>query len=74
MSRTQQRKYVASVLDTEGTPVDEPRAAARQRPARFSVEQVELKWLPISESAFLLWVLATLLVVWLGIGFALGLI
>jgi hypothetical protein len=74
MSRTEHQKYAASVVDAEGTPADEPQRAARQRPARFRVEQVELKWLPVSESAFLLWVLATLLVVWLGIGFALGLI
>jgi hypothetical protein len=40
----------------------------------FRIEQVEIRWLPISESAFLLWVLAALLVVWLGIGVALGLV
>jgi hypothetical protein len=40
----------------------------------FRVEHVEIRWLPISESAFLLWVLAALLVVWLGIGVALGLV
>ncbi len=45
-------------------------------PRRFSfrVEEVEISWLPVSESAFLLWVLVLLLAVWLGIGAALGLI
>jgi hypothetical protein len=31
----------------------------------FHVEDVELKWLPVSETAFLLWVLAGLVLVWL---------
>jgi hypothetical protein len=31
----------------------------------FRVEDVELKWLPVSETAFLLWVLAGLVLVWL---------
>jgi hypothetical protein len=73
MSRSEQRKYAASVLDAEGRSSDDPQRAAL-RPAKLRVEQVEVKWLPVSESAFLLWVLAMLLVVWLGIGFALGLI
>jgi hypothetical protein len=41
---------------------------------RFSFAQVELKWLPVSESAFLLWVLAVLFGVWLLLGYLLGLI
>lgn len=40
----------------------------------FHVEEVEISWLPVSESAFLLWVLVLLLAVWLGIGAALGLL
>ena len=40
----------------------------------FRVEEVEISWLPVRESAFLLWVLVLLLGVWLGIGWALGLI
>lgn len=50
---------------------------ARTRPVRrvwFRIEEVEVSWLPVRESAFLLWVLALLILVWLGIGFALGLI
>lgn len=31
----------------------------------FHVEDVELKWLPVGETAFLLWVLAGLVLVWL---------
>jgi hypothetical protein len=31
----------------------------------FHVEDVELKWRPVSETAFLLWVLAGLVLVWL---------
>ena len=41
---------------------------------RFSFAQVELKWLPIGESAFLLWILAALFGVWLLVGYLLGLI
>jgi hypothetical protein len=41
---------------------------------RFSFAQVELKWLPVSESAFLLWVLAALVGIWLLVGHLLGLV
>jgi hypothetical protein len=44
------------------------------RRARYSFAQVELKWLPVSESAFLLWVMAALFGVWLLLGYLLGLI
>jgi hypothetical protein len=37
----------------------------------FHVEDVELKWLPLSETAFLLWVLAALVLVWLVVAFVL---
>jgi hypothetical protein len=40
----------------------------------FRIEEVEISWLPVSESAFLLWVLALLLAVWFGICAALGLL
>lgn len=40
---------------------------ARRR-AWFRIEEVELDWLPVRESAFLLWVLALLTAVWLAIG------
>jgi hypothetical protein len=50
---------------------------ARTTPARrvwLRIEEVEISWLPIGESAFLLWVLAVLLVVWFGICAGLGLL
>ena len=40
--------------------------------AWFRIEEVEISWLPVRESAFLLWVLVLLLGVWFGIGAALG--
>lgn len=48
----------------------------REERARVSVriEEVEISWLPVSESAFLLWVLVLLIALWLGIGAALGLV
>jgi hypothetical protein len=79
-------KPARSLFDADGNPTDDPRRAVggelveydpESRNARrtwFRIEQVEIKWLPISEPAFLLWVLALLLIVWLGIGIALGLV
>ena len=55
------------------TGLDEANEPATQR-GRFSFAYVELKWLPVSESAFLLWVLAGLFGVWLLVGYLLGLI
>lgn len=64
-------------LDAEGNRTDDPakavggeivERAAEDRPAKrtwFSVKEVELSWLPLSEAAFLLWVLAALVLVWL---------
>ena len=40
----------------------------------FRVEEVEISWLPVSESAFLLWVLVMLVAVWVGVAAALGLL
>ena len=37
----------------------------------FHVEDVKLAWLPVSETAFLLWVLAGLVFVWLVVAFVL---
>ena len=54
------------------TRLDEAKEPVADR-ARFSFARVELKWLPVSESAFLLWVLAGLLGVWLLLGYLLGL-
>ncbi|HET9323351.1 MAG TPA: hypothetical protein VFO03_05685 [Gaiellaceae bacterium] len=54
-----------------------PSAEARSaptRPAWFRIEQVEISWLPVSEAAFLIWVLVLLLAAWFGIVLALGLV
>ena len=51
----------------EQTPVTERRLW-------FRVEEVEIRWLPVGEAAFLLWVLVVLLVAWLLVGVALGLV
>ena len=41
------------------------------RRTKFFLDRKELPWLPVSEPAFLLWVLAGLFIVWLVIGFVL---
>ena len=73
-------------FDAEGNRTDDPAQAVRgeilehdaeagrTRRTWFFLEEVEIKWLPVSESAFLLWVLLGLAVVWVAIGIALGLI
>jgi hypothetical protein len=70
----------APFVDHEGHPTDSPAAAisaqaleydSRSRPVRrtrFFMAERELPWLPVSEPAFLLWVLALFVVVWLLIG------
>jgi len=57
-----------------GEVVEHDPKARRTRRTWFSIEEVEIKWLPISESAFLLWVLLGLLLTWVLIGLAFGLI
>jgi hypothetical protein len=76
----------AYYLDRHGAPTDDPARAvrgevieydARGRPVKrtwFFLDQVEIEWLPISERAFLLWVLVFLLGVWFAIGIALTLL
>jgi hypothetical protein len=70
----------AQYLDHKGHPTDNPAAAVRGelveydsrgrpvRRTRFFMAERELPWLPVSEPAFLLWVLALFVVVWLFIG------
>ena len=55
---------------------DEKLTSAKDAPQQisFRVEQVKIRWLPVSEAAFLLWVLVLLLAVWFGLGVALGLV
>ena len=38
---------------------------------RFFLAERELPWLPVSEPAFLLWVLAVLMLIWIVIGLVL---
>jgi hypothetical protein len=72
-------------FDAEGNRTEDPAQAVRgevleqdaegrrKRRTWFFLEEVEIKWLPVSETAFLLWVLLALLVIWVLIGVALGL-
>ena len=46
----------------------------RRRTRFFLLEQKALPWLPVSEAAFLLWVLVALIVGWLVVGLILGLV
>jgi hypothetical protein len=68
-----------SLTDAEGHATDDPAAAVRGeivdydahgRPRRtsFFLSERELPWLPVSEPAFLLWVLVALMLVWLAVG------
>jgi len=43
----------------------EPPEAREGRRLWFQLEDVQVKWLPLSETAFLLWVLAGLVLIWL---------
>ena len=74
------RRRRASYSDADGRPTDDPAKAvqgevleygAHLEPTRrttFFLGRSELPWLPVSEPAFLLWVLALLFMVWLAIG------
>ena len=43
------------------------------RRTRFFLDRSDIAWLPVGESAFLLWVLAALVIVWVCIGLVLSL-
>jgi len=71
-------------IDADGAVVTDPAQAvrgeivedeggSRRTRAWFRIEEVELDWLPVRESALLLWVLAFLAAVWLVIGVVLHL-
>jgi hypothetical protein len=80
--RTERRSEVV-YRNGEGSPTDDPAKAvqgevleygAHLEPARrtpFFLSRSELPWLPVSEPAFLLWVLAALFMVWLAVGLVL---
>jgi hypothetical protein len=53
------------VADGNGSENLEPRPTEAPRRIWFHVAEVEVKWLRISEAAFLLWVLAGLVLAWL---------
>jgi hypothetical protein len=52
----------------------DPHGAPRRLTRFFVLEQKALPWLPVSEPAFLLWVLVALIVGWLVVGLILGLV
>ena len=71
--------------DAEGNRVENPAAAVRGEIVEptdtghserrwFRVEEVELPWLRVSETAFLLWVFALLVLVWLVVALLLHLV
>lgn len=77
-------KRVAYV-DAEGRETQDPAAAVRgeiveydahgrsRGRTRFFLAEREIRWLPIGEAAFLIWVLAGLIAVWLIVGLVLKL-
>jgi hypothetical protein len=85
MARATQRK-TASYVDGNGRPTDDPERAVGGefveydghdrvlRRTRFFLDRAELPWLPVGEAAFLLWVLAALVIVWVCIAVVLRVI
>jgi hypothetical protein len=86
--RKLQRQHLRSPVyfDAHGNRTEDPAQAVRgevleydaksrrTRRTWFLFEEVEIKWLPVTEGAFLLWVLVMLLGLWLLMGFVFGLI
>jgi hypothetical protein len=74
------REHRVVLLDGDGRPTEDAAAAVTGevaehgadgrviRRTRFFLTRAEAPWLPVSEPAFLLWVLALLVGVWLAIG------
>jgi hypothetical protein len=74
-----ERKRRVTYIDNAGRPTENPAEAvqgevleygAHPRPVRrtrFFLSRRELPWLPVSEPAFLLWVLAFLFIIWVAI-------
>ena len=58
-------------FDAEGNRTEDPALAVR---GEIIEHDPKSGWLPVRESAFLLWVLLALLLLWILIGFAFGLI
>ena len=62
------------MADGNGSENVERRPAEAPRRVWFHVEEVELKWLRMGEAAFLLWVLAGLVLAWLVVALVLLLV
>jgi hypothetical protein len=82
--RSTRRAKVVTYTDAAGQATDDPALTAsgtiaeyddhgRLRRTRFFLDRSEIPWLPVSEAAFLLWVLAALMLVWACIGLVLTL-
>lgn len=52
----------------------EPDRGAAPKRTWFLLDEVQIKWLPMSEGAFLLWVFVVLVAVWVGIAVLLRLL
>ena len=68
MYRDESGAVVADPVEAAGGEIVEEIDGTQRRHAWFRIQEVELDWLPVRESAFLLWVLALLAAVWLAIG------
>jgi hypothetical protein len=83
-TRSMARTRTVLYRDSEGRLTSDPAAAVtgevvdadvhgrRAHRIRFFLEREQLPWLPVSEPAFLLWVLAALVIVWVAIAAYLG--
>jgi hypothetical protein len=76
---SRERSHDVQLRDAAGRPTTNPakvvsgevverRSDGSDRRVGFFLTSDELPWLPVSESAFLLWVLAGLVLVWVAIG------
>jgi hypothetical protein len=76
---------VGFYVDVDGNRTDDPRKAVQGEifdregegaPERtwFLLDEVQIKWLPMREGAFLLWVFVALVAVWVGIAVLLRLL
>jgi hypothetical protein len=69
-----------SYTDAEDLPTDDPATAVRgemveydaggdvRKRTRFFLSEEEIPWLPVSEAAFLVWILVGLVLIWAVIG------
>jgi hypothetical protein len=85
MAGKREPKQRVAYFDAEGNRTEDPAQAVRgevveqdvegrRRRTWFLIDEVEIKWLPVSEGAFLLWVLLALALIWVLIGLVFGLI